>query len=98
MKSYPLLASSQHPGATAVVTILFVMFFDTRDNPRPTSLLKQLLNGTVFRTVLYRTVFSFIFILFRTVLFWNVLYGTVLYRHDFLVDTKITFQTINFKI
>ena len=74
------------------------MFFDTRDNPRPTNLLKQLLIGTVFRTVLYWTVFSFIFIFFRTVLYWNVLYGTVLYGHGFLVDTKIKFQTINFKI
>ena len=41
--------------------------------------LKQLLLGTVFRTVLYWTVFSFNFILFRFVLYGTVLYGTALY-------------------
>ena len=30
IKSYPLLASSQHAGATAAVTILFIMFVEQR--------------------------------------------------------------------
>ena len=85
IKSYPLLASSQHVGATAAVTILFIMFVEQKTNLGLPGLLKQLLFGTVLRTVLYRTVFSLIFILFRTVLYWTVLYGTVLYRHDFFV-------------
>ena len=81
IKSYPLLASSQHVGATAAVTILFVMFFDTKYNSPPAGFLIQLLVGTVFRTVLFRAVVSFIFIHFRAVFYWTVLYGTVLYRH-----------------
>ena len=77
IKSYPLLASSQHVGATAAVTILFIMLFLTKDNSRPAGLFKQLLSGTVFRTVLYWTVFSFIFILFRTVFYWTFCMGLV---------------------
>ena len=77
IKSYPLLASSQHVEVTAAVTILFIMLVDKKDNSWPAGLLKQLLIGTVFRTVLYRTVFLFIFILYRILLYWTVLYGTV---------------------
>ena len=61
------MASSQHVGATAAVTILFIMLVE-----------QCFLNiGTVFRTVLYRTVVSFIFILLRTVLYWTVFNGTI---------------------
>ena len=51
IKSYLLLASSLHVCATEVVIILFIMLVDTKDSSRPAGLLKQLLIGTVFRTI-----------------------------------------------
>ena len=48
IKSYPLLASSQHVGATAAVTILFIMFVQQKTILGLPGLLKQLLIGTVF--------------------------------------------------
>ena len=49
IKSYPLLASSQHVGATAAVTILLIMFIEQWTILGVPGLLKLL--RTVFRTV-----------------------------------------------
>ena len=65
IESYPLLARSQHIGATAVFLISLFMLVEQRDNFRPTGLLKQLRLGTVFRNVLHRTIFFY----FHTFLF-----------------------------
>ena len=81
IKSYLLLASSQHVCATAAVIILFIMLVDTKDSSRPAGLLKQLLIGTVFRSIrigLFFRSFSYVSGLFCMGLFCTgiIIHGT----------------------
>ena len=78
IKSYPLLASSQHVGATAAVTFCLLCFLN-KGQFLACRLVKTIINWDCFSDCFVSDFFLLIFILFRNVLYWIVLYRHAAY-------------------